>query len=397
MQHLLYNALRVTRDILVRLQALCWFVGLPLGLALWIIGGMLDLLGVKSEFLDDCILFGLIGAVVSFLFAAAAIKLRPLLEQRMAAHLPIRRGTANTESPDILYLRPFHMDRFTADEFVNFEEVLLRQLKMPVIAVSDAASSLEEPSLGALRIRLETNQVKSDWRVQVKKMIRAAKLVLIVFGDSPGLLAEIAIAQELHALSKIAIVVKSSTYASWAVLLQMLPDEVIHECIRSLPPSTSTRSDLSRILSATQMTSAKRLSQSPQMMNRFRESVPRAQAQSAKSSGNDPAIALRLLVDAKCPVEVLLLIHSLVSENVSGITFAPHFRLWKKRRRPPPVPIMGGQTSLFSLLLDLIGLYKRWFVDNRQGLDEARDLGLMVANMVEYLSAPASVPSNPSQ
>lgn len=388
MQTLLYHTLRLIRDILVRLQALCWFVGLPLGLGFWIIGSMLDWFVGETKLLNNCIIFGLIGALTSFTYAAAVIKLRPLIETRMAALLPIRRGSPNEKSPEILYLRSFRTDRFTAGEYIDFEEILLQQLKTPVIAVSNPGSA--EPRVGALRVRLKLNdQSTSDWQVHVKEMVRKAKLVLIVFDDSPGVLAEIAITQELEALPKTAIVMHFPDYLSWATLLQMLPDEVIQECIRQLPPSPSTMSDLSRILAAPHVTNIKQRSRSPAMINRYRESFRRAKARQENSRVDDPAGALRFLSDANCPPEMLLLIHALVFENVSGITFGMHFRLWKTRRRPPDVRIWGGRdTSVFSLVLDWIGIYKRVIFGKRQALRGARDLGQLAANMVEHLSTP---------
>lgn len=52
----------------------------------------------KSELLNNCILFGLIGAVISFIYTGAVIKLRSLIETRMAALLPMRRGSPNSSS-----------------------------------------------------------------------------------------------------------------------------------------------------------------------------------------------------------------------------------------------------------------------------------------------------------
>ena len=374
--------LRFLRWILNRFLSIC-FVGLPLGLILWLGGGALSWIFGRSEFLDDVILYGIAAAAASFLLMWFLPKAVGWIEYLIALGLPIRRVRRDS-GIDVLYLRPFSLDTRTAGGFISFEELLLRRLTMPVLAVSNPAAK-EKVHVGARRVKLPSAPVPAtDWHGHIVKMIAEARLVLIVFDETSGLLDELAILRQENALAKTALVVPFNDHWSWAAILETLPDEVIVDCLRQCPPSASTLTDLKHALKKLHLPDLNQRPRKSRMISEFRNSLQRAREQRAKETSHLPIEPLERLAHAECPTEMMLFLHAMIQERISGMTFGNHLRLWSRPAHPAKGSLQGQRS--YGLLAQVVDIYRVVLIGNRGQSLWASELGDMVVKMFAHLS-----------
>lgn len=265
-------------------------------------------------------------------------------------------------NPKILYLRSFYLDGRAATSFIGFEEAVLAKLRMPIVAVANPGKARNANEyFGVQRVRLSEQDHPGisavDWQGRVEEMIRRAEIVLIMFSDSTGVCEEVSMAISLGVLEKTALVLPWNDHWNWAAALEHLPDEVMRECLRRRKPSAAIISSFRRTMKEKIREHdwlLEIIEEGPTQGGRHRvryapaeNSVPRkegvvadfrnymerarktqAKARESPRGPSDPLEPLVHLAWAGCPTEMLALIHVLVSEGISGMTFAKHFHLW---------------------------------------------------------------------
>ncbi len=143
---------------------------------------------VENDWLSIAMMLGspAIGLALLFRLLAASQKARRNRERLTTPEA--EKVLEQDPRPPILLLRAFRMDEIDADAAIpgdipiTFEEFIVKPLRQygPVVAIGRPTEAL--PPLGAHR-----EYVADDWQGRVRELLGAARIVVVILDDTPGL------------------------------------------------------------------------------------------------------------------------------------------------------------------------------------------------------------------